>query len=129
MKTCEESASITFETQDVAVALAEADVLLQFLDSVVNVEGDDNNVETDLEVVDVMLVKEFLSKLEVCLTSQILERKWVPSTQSYSGDCICPLLERAGLSFDKQVCNRGWPSQEKFFYHQVSQGGGKDYLF
>ena len=106
MKTCEESASITFETQDVAVALAEADVLLQFLDSAVNVDGDDGNLETDLEAVDVMLVKEFLSKLEVCLTSQIQERKWVPSTQSYSGDCICPLLERAGLSFDKQVCSR-----------------------
>jgi len=103
MKTCEESASVTLETQDLAVAIQESDVLLHFLDTAADIEDEQSNLETDLQTVDVMLVKEFLSKMEMSLSSQVRQGKWVHSTQSYSGDSICPLLEGAGLTFDKQV--------------------------
>ena len=71
MKTCEESASVTLETQDLAVAIQESDVLLHFLDTAADIEDEQSNLETDLQTVDVMLVKEFLSKMEMSLSSQV----------------------------------------------------------
>ena len=50
-----------------------------------------------------MLVKEFLSKLEMSLSSQVREGKWVQSTQSYPGDSICPLLDGAGTQLSAVV--------------------------
>ena len=49
MKTCEESASVTLETQDLAVAIQECDVLMSFLESSADIADEQSNLETDLQ--------------------------------------------------------------------------------
>ena len=63
MKTCEESASVTLETQDLAVALQECDVLLHFLDTAAEIADEQSNVETDLQGSDSMQSRKLAQKL------------------------------------------------------------------
>lgn len=94
MQVCEDSSSMTFEVKDVAVALHEVDVVLQFLDKQEPIEG--INLE-EISIESACLVKEHLVSLEEILMKYISEGTWKPG-QTYPGQSIKELLTSSGLN-------------------------------
>ncbi len=99
MKTCEESASVSMETQDLALAIKETDVAAQFLEKSEQDAETRGEVATDLQIQDVLLVKEMLAKLEAAIA------KGFPGSastdKSHCGSAIVPLVEESGVTFDR----------------------------
>jgi regulator of telomere elongation helicase 1 len=108
MKTCEDSTSVTFETQDLALAIHEADVAVQYIESGgAENDNDDEDVgktsNTDLQVPDILFVKEVMSKLEAAVSEKLTRNEWQHTVQSYSGDTVMSVLSEAGLTMERHA--------------------------
>jgi regulator of telomere elongation helicase 1 len=101
MSTCEDATSYSFEVQDVALALHETDVIIQFLDSKIDIDfGGKDSAEVQVE--DACIVKEALANLEDVLAAKIKNGD-LRCDQAYPGDSVLNLLTASGIDFSRQL--------------------------
>ena len=90
---CEEAASLTLSTQDVALALKDLDVILSLMTKQAGNADSELHAQLpeDLALEDVALLKEFVMNLEVALTKAVADKD-LEVGKSYKGDHLTKVL-------------------------------------
>lgn len=122
MKTCEESASLAFESQDVAVAINEVDTVIKLLEKELE---SDLEVTTELQVEDVFLIKETLSNLEEVISKEVGSPS-MAFEKTYPGDLLCGILHRSGFTLERNAPLSGVMQSVLDTVHSLQVLGGRE---
>ena len=107
--------------QDVALAIHEVDVALQYLENAASGNLSLSNTDMSLPNVrleEVFLAKEVLTSLESKLVEVLSSGQW-QCGQSYSGARICDVISTCGLGIERQLLFTGIFQQVGFTFTQV----------